>query len=81
MTRPICDERSRKEHLDGLGGLVVLLLLTLAGAGTCCPFEDRSCFVVELLYPLDNLFRPCGSTLKFTLFQRTFGAFDEKAFR
>ena len=38
-------------------------------------------FVVELLYTLDNLFRPCGSTLKFTLFQRTFGAFDEKAFR
>ena len=38
-------------------------------------------FVVELLHTRANLFRPKGSALKFTLPQRTFGAFDEIGFR
>ena len=35
MTKTICDERSGNEDLDGLGRLVVLLLLKIAVAGLC----------------------------------------------
>ena len=46
-----------------------------------CYYASHRYFIVELLCTLNNPFRPTGSTLKLTLCQRTFGAFNEKAFR
>jgi hypothetical protein len=39
-----------------------------------------SCFFVELIFAFNNLFHPTGSTLQFSLSQRTFGTFNKEAF-